>query len=289
MNIFSAIFQAIIQGFTEFLPVSSSGHLSLIQHFTGVVGEEALVFSIILHLGTLVAIFFAFKKLIIDLFFEFFRAIFDIFTGKFSFKDMTPPRRMLVMLALSLACFIIYIPFKDFAEGVVGDGDIIIEGICFLITATMLFIADRAIKGKKTAKDIKAKDAITIGLFQGVALMPGVSRSGSTIAGALIAGLSRETAVEYSFLLGVPSILAGSIFALKDVDYSNVDIGILPAVLGFLISAIVGVLAIKLVKWLVTSDRFMIFSYYTLILGVLVIIAGIYEKIAGQNILQAIF
>lgn len=289
MNIFDAIFQAIVQGLTEFLPISSDGHLSLVQHFSGIKGEQALIFTIILHIGTLAAICIAFYDLIIKLIFEFFRAVKDIFTLKFSFKNMSAERRMLVMLVISLACFVVYIPTIKMVEGFVGDGDILVEGFSFLTTAAMLFVADRVRKGKKTAKDIKVVDAITIGLFQGTAIMPGISRSGSTISSALIMGLTRETAVEYSFLLGVPSILAGSIFELNKVNFSKLEIGVYPIVIGLIVSAVVGFFAINLLKWLVKTDRFKIFAYYTAILGVLVIIEGIFENIVGKNIFQYLF
>ena len=287
MNIFEAIMQGIIQGLTEFLPVSSSGHLSLYQHFTGNSGEGALLFSAVLHLGTLVAVFTAFRKTIWELIKELGFMIKDIFTGKFKWKEMNPPRRAIIMMIISLLMLIPFYIFKDFFEGVSEDSDIIVEGICFLYTATNLFLSDRCVKGNKKFGDITVKNAVTVGAFQGVALLPGVSRSGSTISGGLFCGFERETAVQYSFILGIPAILGGCLLQVKDaVDQKAMDIEPLNFAVGFIVSAIVGICAIKMVNWLVKSDKFKIFAVYTLILGVVVIGIGIFEHAVGMNLVD---
>ena len=287
MNIFEAIMQGIIQGLTEFLPVSSSGHLSLYQHFTGNSGEGALLFSAVLHLGTLVAVFTAFRKTIWELIKELGFMIKDIFTGKFKWKEMNPPRRAIIMMIISLLMLIPFYIFKDFFEGVSEDSDIIVEGICFLYTATILFLSDRCVKGNKKFGDITVKNAVTVGAFQGVALLPGVSRSGSTISGGLFCGFERETAVQYSFILGIPAILGGCLLQVKDaVDQKAMDIEPLNFAVGFIVSAIVGICAIKMVNWLVKSDKFKIFAVYTLILGVVVIGLGIFEHAVGMNLVD---
>ena len=287
MNIFEAIMQGIIQGLTEFLPVSSSGHLSLYQHFTGNSGEGALLFSAVLHLGTLVAVFTAFRKTIWELIKELGFMIKDIFTGKFKWKEMNPPRRAIIMMIISLLILIPFYIFKDFFEGVSEDSDIIVEGICFLYTATILFLSDRCVKGNKKFGDITVKNAVTVGAFQGVALLPGVSRSGSTISGGLFCGFERETAVQYSFILGIPAILGGCLLQVKDaVDQKAMDIEPLNFAVGFIVSAIVGICAIKMVNWLVKSDKFKIFAVYTLILGVVVIGIGIFEHAVGMNLVD---
>lgn len=287
MNIFEAIMQGIIQGLTEFLPVSSSGHLSLYQHFTCNSGEGALLFSAVLHLGTLVAVFTAFRKTIWELIKELGFMIKDIFTGKFKWKEMNPPRRAIIMMIISLLMLIPFYIFKDFFEGVSEDSDIIVEGICFLYTATILFLSDRCVKGNKKFGDITVKNAVTVGAFQGVALLPGVSRSGSTISGGLFCGFERETAVQYSFILGIPAILGGCLLQVKDaVDQKAMDIEPLNFAVGFIVSAIVGICAIKMVNWLVKSDKFKIFAVYTLILGVVVIGIGIFEHAVGMNLVD---
>ena len=278
MSILSAILQAIIQGITEFLPVSSSGHLSLYQHFTGNSGEGALMFSALLHLGTLAAVCTVFYELIK----EFCLMVKDIFTGNFSIKDASPQRRVVFMYIISTALLIPFVIFKGVFEGFAEDGSILMEGICFLYTAAILFMADRTAKGSKRAVDMKYKDATTIGFFQGIALLPGVSRSGSTISAGLFCGLTREAAVSYSFILGIPAILGGCLIEVKDGIAQEADIGVLPCIIGFVVAAIVGFLAIKLVQMLIKSDKFKVFWIYLGILGAVVIIIAIIEAIIGH-------
>lgn len=283
MTMLSAIFQAIIQGITEFLPISSSGHLSLYQHFTGNNGEGALMFSAILHLGTLVAVFLIFYKQIYELIKEFFRMVKDIFTGKFSIRDASGQRRILFMYIISTAMLIPFVLFKGMFEGLAEDSSILAEGICFLYTAAILFMADRSEKGYKQAIDIKYRDAVTIGFFQGVALLPGVSRSGSTISAGIFSGLTREAAVSYSFILGIPAILGAGVLEIKDgIAAQQTDVGIWQCIVGFLVAAIVGILSIKLVQMLVKSNKFKIFWIYAGILGVLTVTVAIIEAVIGH-------
>lgn len=283
MDIINVIIQAVVQGLTEFLPVSSSGHLSVFQHLTGYSGESALVLMIVLHLGTLLAVFVAFWGTIWGMIKEFFLTIRDIFTGKFSWKNMNAPRRMMFMVIFATLILIPVYFFKDFFTAREGDGDIIFEGMAFLFTAVLLFMADGC-HGTKTGEQMKIKDAITVGLFQCVALFPGVSRSGSTTAGGLFCGLDKETAVSFAFVLGIPAILGGSVMELGDAIHSEMELDWVALGIGFVVSAIVGFLAIKLVKWLLKKDRFKIFGIYTALIGILCILGGIWENVSGVQI-----
>lgn len=280
MDYIFIIIQGIIQGLTEFLPVSSSGHLSLAQHFMNI-GDESLIISIVLHLGTLAAVFAAFWGTIWGMIKEFFLTIRDIFTGKFSWRNMNDNRRMMFMVIIATLVLVPVYFFKDFFTSVEGDGDIIFEGCAFVFTAILLFLSDACVKGYKTGKDMTVKDAITVGLFQCVALFPGVSRSGSTVTAGLFCGLTRETAVTYSFILGIPAILGGSVLEIKDAVSSGVQLDIVPLLIGFLTAAIVGFLSIKLVKLIIKHDKFKIFGIYTLILGLLCVGYGIFEAATG--------
>ena len=282
MDIISIIIQGIIQGLTEFLPVSSSGHLSVAQHFMNV-GEESLLISIVLHLGTLVAVFIAFGKTILGIIKEFFLSIRDIIKGEFSWKNMNDERRMMVMIIIATLILVPVYLFKDFFTSVEGDGDIIFEGCAFIFTAILLILSDACVKGYKTGKDISVKDAIIVGLFQCVALFPGVSRSGSTTTAGLFCGLTRETAVTFSFILGIPAILGGSLLEIKEVVETGAKIDIVPLAVGFVVAAVVGFLSIKLVKLVIKNDKFKIFGIYTIILGILCIGTGIYENISGTH------
>ncbi|MBE6840894.1 MAG: undecaprenyl-diphosphate phosphatase [Ruminococcus sp.] len=280
MGIFDAIIQGIIQGLTEFLPVSSSGHLALYQHYFGESESSGLFFSAILHLGTLLATFIAFRKDIIALLKEAGSMIADLFKGKLFKTKMNPERRMIVMLIISCLVLVPCIPLKDTIE-MVSTTYMIALGCLFLYTSLILFLSDKCVKGTKTAGDITWKNALTVGIFQAIALFPGVSRSGSTISGGLFSGFTRDTAVKYSFILGMPTILAGCLLEFKDAISESEQFGsVLPYIVGFAVSAVVGICAIKMVNWIVKSNKFTIFSIYTLLLGLTIIGYEVYQKIA---------
>ncbi len=264
MSIIHAIIQAIIQGLTEFLPVSSSGHLKLYQTITGQSVEEGTFLLVILHLGTLVAVFIAFWDTIWALIKEFCVLLKDLFTGKFKWSEMNPERRMIIMLIISLSLLVPCYFIKDIFENI----GLPILALCFLYTSVLLFFANRVKNNTKTPAEITVKDALVIGLFQCVALFPGVSRSGSTISAGLFRGLDKNTAVRYSFIMGIPAILAGCLSELKDAYAGGITVDIPATLIGFVVAAVVGILAIKMVNWLIKSDNFHVFSIYTLIVSI---------------------
>ncbi|MEG1983982.1 MAG: undecaprenyl-diphosphate phosphatase [Oscillospiraceae bacterium] len=287
MTILDGVLQGIIQGLTEFLPVSSDGHLALFQHLFGLSGENALFFTVMLHVGTLVAVFLAFYKTIWKMIVEAFKMIGDIFTRKFKYKESNEERKGVIMILITLIPLLGFFFVKDYFAMLSEDSDIIVEGFCFLFTGTLLFLADKCVKGRKTAVDMTPRDALRIGFFQGFAALPGVSRSGSTISIGLLSGFSREFMVQFSFIMGIPAIMGASLFEFLDAVKEGIQFS-LPLVIGMVVSAVVGLLAIKLLTWLVKTDRFGIFAYYTLILGVIVLIIGIVEHIAGGNIVAIV-
>lgn len=274
MTLLDAILQGIIQGLTEFLPVSSSGHLMLYSHITGNAdNENNFLFSAFLHLGTLLATCIAFKDTVAALFKEGIAMLKDLFTGKIIQKGLgSPERRMIYMLIISLVVLVPFYFIRDFIEGVAAKY-LIALGCFFLYTSFILFLSDYCKKGKKTPAKMTWKDALIIGLFQAVALLPGVSRSGSTICGALFVGTNRDTAVKYSFMLGIPTILAGCLVSIKDaVDANALPVNEIPLyMIGFAVSAVVGIAAIKLVNLLVKNNKFKYFAAYTFLLGVIII------------------
>lgn len=284
MTVLDAIWQAIIQGLAEFLPISSSGHLSLYQHFTGNSGEGALMFSALLHLGTLAAVIVVFWRKISVLLTEFIEMVKDIFSGRFTVKNVRPERRVLFMFIISTAVLIPFYIFKGFFEGFAEDSSILVEGICFLYTAAILFMADASEPGRKRMTDLKNADAVRIGFFQAIALLPGVSRSGSTISAGIFSGLRRDEAISYSFILGIPAILGGGLVELVGGIGAENKPGILPCIIGVLVAAVVGFIAIKLVQWLMKTDRFKVFVYYAAALGAAVIVIAVIEAIIGAPI-----
>jgi undecaprenyl-diphosphatase len=186
---------------------------------------------------------------------------------------------MIVMIIISILPLFVFYIFKDFFEALSSDADIIAEGVSFLYTSVLLFISIHYSKhNTKLAGETSVGSALFIGFFQGVALLPGVSRSGSTIAAAMLTGMRRDEAVNYSFILGIPVILAGSVLEITEAVQSDVTIDILPLAIGAAVAAVVGYLCIKLIKLLVVSDKFQIFAYYTGILGLIVIGIGLAER-----------
>ena len=284
MDIITVIIQAVVQGLTEFLPVSSSGHLSVVQHITGVDGEAAVILSLVLHLGTLAAVFIAFWGTIWGMIKVFFLTIRDIFTGKFSWKNMNGNRRMMFMVIIATLILVPFYLVEGFFTGRQGDGDIVFEGVAFLFTSLILFLSDRFGHGTRTAEQMTVKDAVTVGLFQVVALFPGVSRSGSTTAGGLLSGLEKQTAVTFAFILGIPAILGGSVLKIKDAMSADMELDWVSLGIGFVIAAVVGILSIKLVSWLVKKDRFKIFGIYTAVIGAACVAAGLWEHLTGNTL-----
>ena len=276
MSIFEAIIQGIVQGITEFLPVSSSGHISLVQHFTNVDAESSGLIMALLHLGTLVAVFVAFHDTIWELIKEAFKMLGDLFTGKFTLKNMNDYRKMIIMLIVATLPLLVIYPFKDVYDGLLEKGGMILLGFCFLYTSAVLFIADRKDNGCKDIREMKYSNALTIGLFQCIALLPGVSRSGSTIGSSLFLGFSKEFAVKFSFIMGIPAILGGCLVELKDAFEGTVTVEVAPMIVGFVVAAVVGYLSIKMIDWLMKSDKFGIFAYYTLVVGILTLGVGLF-------------
>ena len=292
MTIGNAIFQGIIQGLTEFLPVSSSGHLTLAQYFTGQGGgASGILFTVLLHLGTLLAVFIAFWKTISELALEFLRMLVDIFSGRFSRKELSPKRRMLLLLMLSMLPLVITLPFRGWITAIAAGESLFAVGIFFLITSVLIFLSDRCAKGRKTAKDMRTFDALAIGLMQAFATLPGISRSGSTISMGLILGLEKKYAVAFSFIMGIPPVLAANVLEIGDAMREGAALPVFPMIIGVIVSLIFGLFAIKMLRYMVVSDKFKYFGWYTLVLGILVIAAAIIEHVTDgllRNMVMAL-
>lgn len=281
MTILDGLVQGIIQGLTEFLPVSSSGHLSLYQYFTGNSGEGSLFFSLMLHLGTLAAVLAAYYEDLLAMIVELGHMIGELFTGRFSPKNVNPNRKMIYMLVLGTLPLVLVLPLQPLVSRITGDGDIIVEGVCFLITSALLFVACKSRQGRAGIGKMRARHALTIGVVQGIASFPGISRSGSTVSAAMFLGFEREFAVKFSFLLGIPAILGGVVFEVGDAVEQGMEVAFWPLFIGMVTAAVVGYACIRLIRWLVLSDKFIIFAWYTLALGVVVVVLGIVGHLAG--------
>ena len=293
MSFLDAVWQGILQGLTEFLPVSSSGHLAVYQELFTESGSSTFM-TVMLHFGTLVAVFIAFRKTIWALIKEFFVMVGDLFKGKKIFQNMGPERRMICMLVLSLCPLLVIYPLIKLTplDDLLDHPPLIMVGICFLITSAVLFFSDRCTKENVNKGNTLPRQAFFVGGMQCIALLPGVSRSGSTVCGGLFCGFNREYAVEYSFILGIPAVLGAFLSELLDVLTGEAGVLVtheIPAILlGMVISAVVGLGAIWMVKWLVRTRKFKIFALYTLILGILVCALCIATSLSGAESVRAL-
>ncbi|RAP52371.1 MAG: undecaprenyl-diphosphatase [Methanosphaera sp. rholeuAM270] len=274
LDIVSAIILGAIQGLSEFLPISSSGHLALLPHILGV--ETGLAFDTVLHIGTLVAIFSFFWKDIINLIKGFILSIIDLTEGydKFIQELKSVPEKRFAWLILigTIPTGLIGILLKDAIESIFR-GTISI-GFFLIITGLILYYSERHSSGKITAKDMSFKQAVIIGLCQGLAVLPGISRSGATIASGLCLGLEREYSARYSFLLSVPAVLGAGLIQVKDI--ATIDISITVMLAGFVSSVIFGYLAIKLLMKMIKGWSLDIFAYYCWIVGILTLILSVF-------------
>ena len=310
MEFIYSIVMGIVQGLTEFLPVSSSGHLTLVQHVFGVDRESNFFFNVMLHVGTLVAVCALYYKLPIKLIKSFFSLVGKIFTGKFSWKNRTEEENMLFMLVISLLpLFILFMPvpgtdlnFKDVSELFTGNKYLYVVSGLLLVTSALLFIGIACNKrtcrigmskhsksGEKDGrKNYNIVDALVVGFTQVFATLPGVSRSGSTLATAEMRGINKQKAIDYTFILGIPTILASAVFELKDALATPVpaedEISTLALVIGMVVSAVVGYLAIIIFKWFLKTDKMYIFAIYTAVIGIVGIVISIIEMNLGYNI-----
>lgn len=308
MTIFEAVIQGIIQGATEFLPVSSSGHLSISKHVFGI-ELPGILFDVMLHLGTLITVVFVYRQLIWRLIKEFGSLCVDIVHRDFKWSEMNRDRRLLFMLVIGLLpLFLLFVPIpgtgldvKGLSDYLGSDSDIVVEGLALLATSALLFAgiaANKRVKESHRRKDasghmvkssgrkkIHTVDALLIGVTQCIAaVFPGLSRSGSTLSVGLLRGINQQTALDYSFVLGIPSIAAAALVSMLDMGEQAGAVGAGPLIAGVITSAIVGFLAIKLLKWIVTTNKLHIFAFYTLIVGFLVVVIGIIEHVTGNNL-----
>ncbi len=273
MSFLYAILLGILQGLTEFLPISSSGHLVIAQQIFGI--EEAdMAFDIILHLGTLVAVLAYYWKDILQLIGEFFTLISQLFKGeKPKLLDPHRPYRILLVMVVvaTIPTALIGFLFKDLFVKLFGG--IYIVGYALVITGVLLWVSNGIIEGKKRAQNITLLDATTVGLLQGLAITPGISRSGSTIFAGLLRGFNRELATRFSFLLSIPAILGAVILEGKEIFKSQVAIAnILPILAGFLAAAISGYFAIHILIRLLQKKKLNYFAYYCWAVGLLTIL-----------------
>ncbi len=272
MSLLNALILGIIQGVAEFLPISSSGHLSIAQNLLGlgVEGTDDVFFDVLLHLGTLAAVFVAYWSDIKEMVLEFFRTIGDIRRGGLP-KNTPPARRLILLIIIGTLPLFLVLPIQDAVEGLYSNTYFV--GAALLVTGGLLFACDRIRKGRKNEKSTTVGDVLIIGVGQAIATCPGISRSGMTISAGCFCGLERRFAVRFAFLLSIPAVLGANILHITDVVSTGIDVTLLPAyLLGVAAAAISGYLSIRLIRMVADKGKFGAFSYYCWAVGILTLV-----------------
>ncbi len=289
MTIVQAIILGVIQGLTEFLPVSSSGHLAIMKNILRVDLETGALYDVLLHVATLVAICIVMRKDIVKLILEFISIVRDVFTNFLIFIDrithkddqyyikiMSSAYRRFVVLIIvsSIPTAIIGFLLNDIIETV--ENELLVPGICLIATAVIILISDFLADGTKKPKDATVYDAFAIGTAQGIATLPGLSRSGTTITACILCGFDRKFAVKYSFIMSMPAIFGALILKLSKISSETVTGGdIAVYIVGMVIAAVVGYFALIFTTKLVQKKSFKYFAFYCFGIGVVSIIAYI--------------
>ncbi len=275
MTFLKAIILGIVQGLTEFLPVSSSGHLAFIQNLMKIDEESILFFAAMLHLGTLISILLVYYKDVYFLIKEFFLVLYELITGKGLDLKKSHYRKLgLLIITACIPTGIIGLAFSDFFESLFHS--VFSVGVGLLITGTLLWASEKIAKGKKNITTTQYSDAFIIGIFQAIAIAPGISRSGATIVGSLFRGLNKKMTVKFSFLISIPAVLGASVIEFLDALETGMNgISTVMVLSGIVAATISGYAAIKIMIRLVTNRKLIYFSVYTWILGTGIIIYSI--------------
>ena len=277
VTISSAILLGIVQGVAEFLPISSSGHLAILQNlFVLSAGEEHMFFDVLLHLGTLISICVCYWGDIVAM----VREVFIVLRGGRR-ADGTPVQgnlgaaRLFLMIVVGTLPLFLVLPINDSVEQLYYITPFI--GVALLLTGCMLFVSDRMAPGKRTEKNMRFRDALIIGLCQCVATIPGLSRSGSTITAGIATGLDRGFAMKYSFLLSLPAVLGANLLSfIKALGEESIELSMVPAYLvGLLAAMLSGIAAISLMKLIAKKSKFGWFAYYCWGAGLLTIVLSL--------------
>ena len=278
MTLLSSVLLGVIQGVTEFLPVSSSGHLAIAEHLLNISGASSCppFCDVLLHLGTLFAVFAAYWEDIRDMILEFFCGVSDL-VHRSTPSRVPPARRMILLIIVGTLPLFAVLPVKDAIEAL-GD-NMYFVAIALLATGCLLFASDHVRQGRKTERSATLLDVLLVGVGQALATCPGISRSGTTITAGCFVGFDRKFAVRYSFLMSIPAILGANILSLKDALEESILWAEVPIYLvGVAVSALVGYLCIRLIKLVADKGRFGFFAYYCWLAGIVTLALILTQK-----------
>ena len=272
MDIFQAIIIGLVQGLTEFLPVSSSAHLIFAQQALGL-SDVGLAFDVLMHVGTLVAVIVYFFNDIVNMIKGFLLSLVDLKNGNFMGEIKKDPYKKLAWLTIlaTIPVGVVGVLFNDIIESMFKG--LTIPAFLLLVTGCLLYASQRMNSGRIDVRNMTMKEALIMGCGQALAVLPGLSRSGTTIAAGLFAGLDKEFAAKFSFILSIPAILGAAVFQLKDLSGGSVEIG--ACIAGFVVAVISGYLAISVLLKIVREKSLDIFAYYCWIVGIIVLIGSL--------------
>ncbi|AMK16266.1 undecaprenyl-diphosphatase UppP [Methanobrevibacter olleyae] len=272
MEILQAIIIGLVQGLTEFLPVSSSAHLIFAQQALGV-SDVGLAFDVLLHVGTLVAVIIYFFHDIVEMIKGFILSLIDLKNGRFIPELKKNPYKKLAWLTIlaTIPVGIVGILFNDIIEEIFTG--LTIPALLLLITGCLLYASQRMNSGKIDVTNLTIKEALFMGCGQALAVLPGLSRSGTTIAAGLFAGLDKEFAAKFSFILSIPAILGAALVKLKDLGGANIELS--ACIAGFIVAVISGYFAISFLLKIVRERSLDIFAYYCWIVGIIVLVGSL--------------
>ena len=262
-----AILLGILQGVTEWLPISSSGHLAIFQYYFD--EEPPILFDIILHLGSLSVIFYVMRRELLEL----SRFIFKPYTFLSNFRNygnLKGDQKLITMVIVaSIPTAIIGLIFDS---TIIGDfyTDMHLVGFCLIFTGILVWVS-KDFSGDKSTDEFSYRNTFAVGVIQGLAILPGISRSGTTIAISKILGMNPEKAARFSFLLFIPAIIGATFLKFQDIDETISEVGAVSLFLGFITSVIASYFSINLLLGLIKKQQFHYFTPYCLFLGVLLI------------------
>ena len=275
MTFLSSFLLGLVQGIAEFLPISSSGHLAIAQNLLGMsdAGTVPEFFDVLLHLGTLVAVFVAYWADIKDMVLEFFRGAGDLIHHSTP-NPVPPARRLILLIILGTLPLFVVLPVKDAVQSL--SNSMVFIGAALIVTGVLLFVSDRVKNGRKNERTATWLDVLIVGLGQAIATMPGISRSGMTITTGCFVGFERKFAVRFSFLLSIPAVLGANILSLADAAKAGINWAEVPVYLvGVVTAAVVGYLCIRLLRFIADRGKFGAFAYYCWAVGVLTLVLNV--------------
>ena len=287
MNVLQSIFLGLVQGITEFLPVSSSGHLAICEKIFHIDTGGSMLFDVLLHLATLFVVIFYFRKEVWKMIVTFFSILGDLFYN-LKARFFTRGGEEIVLrriITSNYRKFVLLVLVSTIPTGIIGvlaeklindaSASLLAVGIFLIVTACLLFLSDRVTDNTKIPKDVTWREGIIIGIAQGFAVLPGLSRSGTTISTSLFLGLDRTFAVKYSFILSIPAILGATLLEIGKAGSEAVSGGLIGVyAAGMIAAAIAGYFSIRLLTKLVVQKKLKGFAIYCCAVGALAIIGN---------------